>query len=253
MKNSIITILLLAASLSLLQAAPNASITEALTKASQQEILTQSIAKSYLCVVLAINKEKHHQLLDRNIQLFDYSLKELQSNFYNRAIKEQLIEIEELWNHYKFICKGDYNEGNALLMLELNTTLLQSCQQAVVLLKQHASNNKKIYKDELPALKAITASAQQKTLMQRMVLYTLAQKYGLGSKQFNEEKYSVAATAFTQNQGSLGSPQQEEQASWATFEQKLSTIVNSTTTEEQAVATLSPLISLADAQLPLGD
>lgn len=249
MKKSIITILLLAASLSWIQASPNTSIKDALHRATHQEMLTQSIAKSYLCIVLGISKEKHQQLLKTNVQQFENGLEELQDRIYNRAITEQLRQIERLWKHYKFICEGVYNEGNALILLELNTELLQACKEGVTLLQEHASNNSKIYEKELSELQALVTATQQKTLMQRMVLYTLAQKYNLGSPQFNEEKYSVAATSFTQNHKILSSPR-ETVASWATFEQKLTTIVNSSTTKEQAAAHLSPLISLVDEHTP---
>ena len=142
MKKILTTAIVVLGSLVLLQATPHLSINEAVKRASSQERLTQSIAKSYLCVVSEIDKEQHKKRIKTSIDLFDTQLEELKNLFFNHFIREQVNIVEAQWKYYRFVCQGKDNKNNALLLLELNTEMRVSCNRMVVLLKQHAYDNK---------------------------------------------------------------------------------------------------------------
>ncbi len=223
-------------------------IQAAIEKAVHQEMLTQCIAKSYLCVTLDLEKEQQQTTLQQSVQLFEYQLQLLQEQRYNRAIKEQLQEVEKLWKSYKFICEGNHTTNNALLVLEFNTQILGACHRVALLLKQHAKVSN-AYGQEVAYVPTTPLGEQEQiVLMQRMLLYALANSYQLGSNDENKEEYATAMTDFLmlQEKGKLSAA--NDHANATAFEKQLTALVAE---KEAAIAQqrLLPYISLADAFL----
>ena len=245
MKKILTTTILVLGSFVLLQATPHLSISEAVKRASSQERLTQSIAKSYLCVVSEIDKEQHKKKIQASLDLFDTQLEELKNLFFNHSIREQVNIVEAQWKYYRFVCQGKYNKNNALLLLELNTEMRVSCNRMVVLLRQHAYDNK-IDAQELFFLNTVICLERKQMLMQRMLLYILAQRCNLGSQDANQNYYTIAAEHFLETHEKLSSYSiTEAYSDWVAFEEDLSTL--STNMEETALIKLHTLVKKVDA------
>jgi hypothetical protein len=106
------------------------STKELLARAYQQASLSQQITKSYISLVLKIDKKDNRQKLQNDALTFSDELEELEVELLTIGMDQKLIPLQEAWLDYrKIIFGGGYTQKKVTQLAKANHTLLAANQE----------------------------------------------------------------------------------------------------------------------------
>ncbi|BDS11357.1 type IV pili methyl-accepting chemotaxis transducer N-terminal domain-containing protein [Aureispira anguillae] len=159
----------------------NLSIKKALELAADQQVQSQRVAKVYVALCNNVREPKFYQERDAAIETFDEQLHQLSLFTPTNNIKENIQNVRTIWTEYKKIAGWSIKKDAASKLLKQSTILLQatkalySAYQDYEKTQTTASENS----DLITIDQYIKQNNNQLILMQRIMLYYLAEKQGI--------------------------------------------------------------------------
>jgi len=154
------------------------SMADAVNTAGTQRMLTQRMLKNYAMVGMGNEYSNPGEDLQKNIALFDTSLKSLKALNINAEVNANLAKDEQLWQPIKkqIEAKPDITKVEQL-QKDLDA-LLASCHKTTGLIAQ-ASGAK--------ATEIVNVSGRQRMLSQRMAALYMLQVWGVKDPEFKDK------------------------------------------------------------------
>ena len=182
MKNTIYTLSLFLGCLSSLHADDTKmTINEAIRVAADQTIQSQRVARIYLALCNDMMEPKFYQERDATIELFDNQLRQLSQYAPSDIIKEHLQRVRDLWEPYKKIADWSIKKDAASKIMKQSTGMLQATKALYNAYVQFQRENRVTQEssDLLTIHEYVKQNTNQQVLLQRIVMYHLAEKQGI--------------------------------------------------------------------------
>lgn len=150
--------------------------------AGKQRMLTQRMGKTFMYIGMNINTEAAIKERMISVILFEENLKALLAYAPTEKIKSIFLKEETLWKEYKKLILAETTKENAKAILETNTTILTTCDDAVKACVEYASTLTKSSDEGVSAAiiaENINTSGRQRMLSQRLTFYYAAYVWGV--------------------------------------------------------------------------
>jgi hypothetical protein len=159
----------------------NLSINEALELAANQQVLSQKAAKVYLALCNNMMEPKLYQERDATIEKFDEQLHQLSLFTPSDLIKENIQALRALWKEYKAIANWSIKNDAASKLIKLSTGVLQAAKSLHGAYSEYQKSQitREQNSDIITINQYIKQNNNQLILIQRVMLYYLAEKQGI--------------------------------------------------------------------------
>jgi len=159
----------------------NLSINEALEITANQQVLSQQVAKVYLALCNNMMEPKFYQERDACIEKFDEQLHQLSLFTPSDVIKENIQAVRAIWKEYKAIANWSIKNDAASKLIKQSTGVLQATKSlhGAYLEYQKSQVAQEQNSDIITINQYIKQNNNQLILIQRVMLYYLAEKQGI--------------------------------------------------------------------------
>ncbi len=148
------------------QLVDNMLLDEAINKAGRQRMLSQRLCKTYIAILMDVDADNQRKQLAKDIVLFESQLNELRTFVSNDELKSAFEQVVRIWKNYKPTLQQTPSKEGMDNLLAINTDLLNSCHQTVLLLEKNNKSSK--------FSNIINVAGRQRMLSQRFMMYYLA-------------------------------------------------------------------------------
>ncbi len=157
------------------------SIKEALEKAADQQVLSQRVAKVYVALCYDPREPKFYQERDAVIEGFDEQLHQLSLFTPTDKIRENIQNVRKIWKEYKAIAGWSIKKDAASKILKQSTGLLQATKLLSAAYAEYEKEQMLAEEssDMISIKQYIKQNNNQLILIQRVMLYYLAEKEGI--------------------------------------------------------------------------
>ena len=158
-------------------------IQKALEISSNQQVTSQEIAKIYVALCNNLMEPSFYQERDKAIELFDEQLHQLSQFTPNEEIKDNIQNLRTIWVEYKKIASWTIKKEAASKLLKQSTSILQASKALYLAYYNYNKSQTTASKnsDLITIRQYIKQNRNQLILMQRIMLYYLAEKQGIGT------------------------------------------------------------------------
>lgn len=176
---TILFILITVSFSSLVQA--QTSTKELLARAYQQAGLSQQITKSYISIILKIDKKDNREKMQNEALTYSDELEELEVELLTIGMDDKLIPLQEAWIDYrKVIFGGGYNKKKITALAKANKKLLAANQELCNQLRRAAERNGgKMLTDEYSDIDIIEMLGRQGIYTHTIPSYYMLKTVGL--------------------------------------------------------------------------
>jgi len=175
---------------------------KAINIAGKQRMLSQKMSKAYLLVAKGINDDGIKKELNSSKFIFEKQIQILTKNASSSAVKLSLKKVTKLWDAFKVVITSPSNAQNSFRIINLNTELLNACNEVVVSIESNANYNNQFFQNKNKELvRTINKSGKQRMLSQRLCLYYTASSMFVRD---NEEYKKTIERVFTEFDNTIG-------------------------------------------------
>lgn len=169
------------------------SISEALSISSDQQIQSQRVARIYLSLCNNMMEPSFYQERDVAIGLFDEQLRKLSLFTPSEEIKSSMERVKKLWTEYKKIAEWSIKKDAASKLMKLSTGMLQATRSLhnAYVNYQRSQTTEQANSDLLTINEYLKRNINQQVLVERNMMYYLAEKQGVdvqGNSTFKESQ-----------------------------------------------------------------
>lgn len=157
---------------------------KAVNISGKQRMLTQRMGKIYLYLLDNPNDFKAKKDLKITKIIFEKQNNILAQNASADLTKNRLKEVQDTWAKYKQFLASQPNQGDAVKIINTNSTILKYANNVVNAIIQEAQNNsgsldENVAEEDNELKEIINKSGRQRMLSQRLALYYFANKPNL--------------------------------------------------------------------------
>jgi len=169
---------------------------KAVNISGKQRMLTQRMGKIYLYLLDNPDDLKAKRDLRITKIIFEKQIGILEKNTSSNLTKNRLKEVRDTWVKYKKIIESTPDKGNAVKIINTNSTILKYANNVVnaIILEAkggNASSDEYVAEEESALKQIINKSGRQRMLSQRLALYYFANKPGLKNAKTSNTLQSV--------------------------------------------------------------
>lgn len=159
----------------------NLDIQKALEVAADQQVQSQRIAKVYLALCNNVMEPSFYQERDEAIELFDEQLHQLSLFTPNEEIKDNIQNVRSIWKEYQKIAGWSIKKDAASKLIKQSTLILQASKALYIAYYNYnkSQTNSSDNSDFITIQQYIKQNRNQLILVQRIMLYYLAEKQGI--------------------------------------------------------------------------